>query len=403
MLTKDLQNLSTAAGHVIHNLLKEGDQPRYSRDEIIRLCCILTTAEYCVETVEQLEAKLKEKCDETYADKIDLSDEKDIFHRCISNCIQLMVQDIEWGCEAALIVMNKVKRKSKLHLKPKKIFKNVFSFIQTVWYNIQNVGDQSPFVNSIHSNFQTTIPIIRDNLSASRKYYTQFCHKFVNSFIPRYINALYKCRLMNSSSAVASDASASNLNSSMNSSMNTNNASILGCEQLLLDTHSLKTILLDLPSIGSQVKRKAPASYSKVVVKGMTKAEMIIKIAMQSISPAQTFIEQYLKLLPDSSPVEFMKIMDMKGLKRSDSTYLVELYKRMAPKDVQQSTNPFENDGDVMDSGSSMPMQKSPSSSENTLASTIKQTASNVTSTLTASADKGRIRKLENLIKKRLP
>lgn len=108
MLTKDFQNLSTAAGNVLQNFLKEGDQPRYSRDEIVRLCCILTTAEYCVETVDQLEAKLKEKSDEAYTDKIDLSDEKDIFHRCISNCIHLMVQDIECGCEAALVVMNKV-------------------------------------------------------------------------------------------------------------------------------------------------------------------------------------------------------------------------------------------------------------------------------------------------------
>lgn len=111
MLTKDFQNLSTAAtaaGNVLQNLLKESDQPRYSRDEIVRLCSILTTSEYCLETVEQLEAKLKEKCDEAYTDKIDFSDEKDIFHRCISNCIHLMVQDIEAGCEAALIVMNKV-------------------------------------------------------------------------------------------------------------------------------------------------------------------------------------------------------------------------------------------------------------------------------------------------------
>ena len=43
--------------------------------------------------------------------------------------------------------------------------------------------------------------------------------------------------------------------------------------QLLLDTHSLKMVLLDLPSIGSQVVRKAPASYTKIVVKGMTRAE----------------------------------------------------------------------------------------------------------------------------------
>lgn len=207
---------------------------------------------------------------------------------------------------------------------------------------------------------------------------------------------------MNSSSASNSDSA----NANASSGAANNNSSILGCEQLLLDTHSLKTILLDLPSIGSQVKRKAPASYSKVVVKGMTKAEMIIKIVMQPTTPAQAFIEHYLKLLPESSQIEFNKIMDMKGLRRSDSTYLLELYKRMAPKDiVQQSTNPFENDIDSIEGSTSTSTSnviKSPSN-ENSIASTIKQTASNVTSSLTSSADKGRIRKLENLIKKRLP
>ena len=32
--------------------------------------------------------------------------------------------------------------------------------------------------------------------------------------------------------------------------------------QLLLDTHSLKTVLLELPSLGSQVSRKAPARWA---------------------------------------------------------------------------------------------------------------------------------------------
>lgn len=205
---------------------------------------------------------------------------------------------------------------------------------------------------------------------------------------------------MNSSSASNSDAAGANASSAAAN----NNSSILGCEQLLLDTHSLKTILLDLPSIGSQVKRKAPPSYSKVVVKGMTRAEMIIKMVMQPTTPAQAFIEHYLKLLPESSQTEFNKIMDMKGLKRSDSTYLLELYKRMAPKDtVQPSTNPFENDSDTTEANTPLTNAIRSPSGENSIASTIKQTASNVTSSLTASADKGRIRKLENLIKKRLP
>lgn len=138
----------------------------------------------------------------------------------------------------------------------------------------------------------------------------------------------------------------------------------------------------------------------------MLKAEMIIKIVMQPITPAQTFIEQYCRILPDSSQTEFNKIMDMKGLKRSDSTYLLELYKRMAPKDtVQSSTNPFENDSDIAEASSPMTNILKTPSNDNSIASTIKQTASNAALSLTASAsaDKGRIRKLENLIKKRLP
>lgn len=88
--------------------------------------------------------------------------------------------------------------------------------------------------------------------------------------------------------------------------------------------------------------------------------------------------------------------MDMKGLKRSDSTYLLELYKRMAPKESQSSTNPFEDDTDT---STMTNIQKTPTNENSSLASTIKNTAAS----LTASADKGRIRKLENLIKKRLP
>lgn len=71
-----------------------------------------------------------------------------------------------------------------------------------------------------------------------------------SSFIPKFISAIYKCRPV----------------------------SPVGAEQLLLDTHSLKTVLQDLPSIGSHVARKAPASYTKIVIKGMTKGEMILKV-----------------------------------------------------------------------------------------------------------------------------
>lgn len=35
----------------------------------------------------------------------------------------------------------------------------------------------------------------------------------------------------------------------------------VGIEQLLLDAHSLKTALLEMPTVNSAVARKAPATY----------------------------------------------------------------------------------------------------------------------------------------------
>lgn len=387
LLTKDLQNLSTAAGQVIHNFLKEGEAPRFTMDDIRKICYVLATAEYCLETVQQLEDKLKEKIEKSYVSRVDLSDEKDVFHRIISNCIQLLVQDLDTGCEQSLTMMTKMS-----------------------WHNISNVGDQSSFVNQIVINLKQSVPVIRDNLASSRKYYTQFCHKFVNSFIPKYINTLYKLRPTtsgsgSSSGSMVNSASGSSLSEGANNPSSNPAGNILGCEQLLLDTHSLKTVLMDLPSIGSQVQRKPPASYTKVVVKGMAKAEMIIKVVMQPIYPSTLYIEQYLKLLPESSVVEFHKILEMKSVKKIEQQQLVELYKRSCP---QQSTQSFgAGDGHMVAAsgnagGGDAPLSQSQQAAA-LAATAISGAGSSIIALGDSLMDKGRIKKIENLIKNRLP
>uniref|UniRef100_A0A8C7RDG6 VPS53 subunit of GARP complex n=1 Tax=Oncorhynchus mykiss TaxID=8022 RepID=A0A8C7RDG6_ONCMY len=160
------------------------------------------------------------------------------------------------------------------------------------------------------------------------------------SFIPKFINHLFRCKPI----------------------------SMVGAEQLLLDTHSLKTVLLDLPSIGSQVVRKAPASYTKIVVKGMTRAEMILKVVMAPHEPSVVFVDNYIKLLADGNPETFQKTLDMKGLKRSEQSSMLELFRQRLP------TPPSGADG-----GPSLSF-----------------------STPTPEQENSRIRKLEKLIKKRL-
>ncbi|KZC09263.1 PREDICTED: vacuolar protein sorting-associated protein 53 homolog [Dufourea novaeangliae] len=277
-ITRDFRDLSTS-GFIqnFQSFLKEGENTRFSKEEQSRICCILTTAEYCLETTQQLEEKLREKTDKCYAEKINLSQEQDIFHNVISNCIQLLVQDLESACESALTAMTKVQ-----------------------WSVIEVVGDQSNYVNTIVAHLRQTIPTIRDRLSSCRKYFTQLCVKFSSSFIVKLVQQLYKCKPLNT----------------------------VGAEQLLLDVHMLKTALLDLPSTGYQVQRKAPATYTKVVVKGMATAEMILKIVMSPIETPKDFVKQCRMRLPDLQAPEFQKILDMKGLKKTEQVLLLEQFKQ---------------------------------------------------------------------------
>ncbi|XP_012377162.1 vacuolar protein sorting-associated protein 53 homolog isoform X2 [Dasypus novemcinctus] len=311
---------SSSGGLTISSLLKEkegSEVAKFTLEELCLICSILSTAEYCLATTQQLEEKLKEKVDVSLTERINLTGEMDTFSTVISSSIQLLVQDLDAACDPALTAMSKMQ-----------------------WQNVEHVGDQSPYVTSVILHIKQNVPIIRDNLASTRKYFTQFCIKFANSFIPKFITHLFKCKPI----------------------------SMVGAEQLLLDTHSLKMVLLDLPSIGSQVVRKAPASYTKIVVKGMTRAEMILKVVMAPHEPLVVFVDNYIKLLTDCNTETFQKILDMKGLKRSEQSSMLELFRQRLP------TPPSGAEG---------------SSSLSLMAPTPEQESS-------------RIRKLEKLIKKRL-
>ncbi|XP_068945808.1 vacuolar protein sorting-associated protein 53 homolog isoform X2 [Petaurus breviceps papuanus] len=165
---------STSGGLTISSLLKEkegSEVAKFTLEELCLICSILSTAEYCLATTQQLEEKLKEKVDASLIERINLTGEMDTFSTVISNSIQLLVQDLDAACDPALTAMSKMQ-----------------------WQNVEHVGDQSPYVTSVILHIKQNVPIIRDNLASTRKYFTQFCIKFANSFIPKFINHLFKCK-----------------------------------------------------------------------------------------------------------------------------------------------------------------------------------------------------------------
>ena len=76
------QESITSASGLIQSILKEGENlTKFTEDEQCRICSILCTAEYCMETTQQLEDKLKEKVDPELVSSSNLSAQQDMFHK----------------------------------------------------------------------------------------------------------------------------------------------------------------------------------------------------------------------------------------------------------------------------------------------------------------------------------
>ena len=70
LMTRDIKEISTQLQN-FHTLLKEGEQIKLLEpNEKVLVCSVIVTAEYIIETTQQLEAKLKEKVDRGLADSI---------------------------------------------------------------------------------------------------------------------------------------------------------------------------------------------------------------------------------------------------------------------------------------------------------------------------------------------
>lgn len=273
-----------AAG-LLQSLLR--DDAGRNKIEPNQVCSVILTADYCLETTQQLEKKLKERIDATLVSRVDFKPELDIFNELISGCIQLLIQHIELGCEQGFSAM-----------------------IKTQWSSVETPVGHSQFVDDIINSLQSQLPLIRDYLKEGRKYFVQLCNKFIVLFTHKYITNLFRCKLLSQG----------------------------GAEQLLLDTHTLKKFLIHLPCANSEIKT-APASYTKAAIKGMSKAEMILKVVLVPHGTVSNFIESYFKLLPESNSAEFQRILEVKGVKRNEAVQLLEAY------------NKYANDNNAVNSG----------------------------------------------------
>ncbi|XP_062229042.1 vacuolar protein sorting-associated protein 53 A-like isoform X2 [Phragmites australis] len=237
------------------------------------ICYIVNTAEYCHQTSGELAENVAKMINPQFADKVDMSEVQDEFSAVITKALMTLVHGLETKFDAEMVAMTRVP-----------------------WATLESVGDQSEYVNGISSILSSSIPVLGSLLSPT--YFQYFLDKLAASLGPRFYLNIYKCK----------------------------HISETGAQQMLLDTQAVKTILLDIPALGKQ--STVAASYSKFVSREMSKAEALLKVIL---SPVDSVANTYRALLPEGTPLEFQRILDLKGLKKADQQAILEDFNKHAP------------------------------------------------------------------------
>jgi hypothetical protein len=245
------------------------------------LCLIVNTGEYCNEALPSVQESIQKLTEQPYRDQVDLSPLQEEFGVLINKAVAAMVASITIKLSKCLAVMGR-----------------------TNWATLDSVGDQSDYVTSVHQVLVEQMPSVAAMLSPA--YHKYICSTLAGQFIPRFVDAIFKSKRV----------------------------SDMGAQQLALDAHAIKDILLNLPAIASKksaTPRRAAKDYIKFVGKEMGHAEALLKTL---ISPPERLVATFRALLPKSGAENLVQIMNLRGIRKSDQQALFDLFNAAAkPED----------------------------------------------------------------------
>lgn len=268
--------------------LAKGIPPRepspLSKTQIGSLCLIVSTAEYCAQTLPALENSLKKQIDEQFTPQVNLENVGNSLRTVLNQAIEAIATGICAKLSKALVAMLKIP-----------------------WATLERVGDQSAYVNQINDALKEDLPMCTKLLSES--HHSFLCTRLVAIFIPKFLESIYKTRRV----------------------------AELGAQQLSLDATAIKSIMNNIPLIEETItevdeagnetiqasKRKVTRVFSRRVKKEMTNVEAVLKTLS---SPSESIIMTLKAMQPDFVPQDLTNIMNLRGLKRSEQQALVDAY-----------------------------------------------------------------------------
>ncbi len=131
---------------------------------------VLNTSDYCFNTCNQLEGKIKSRMEEGFKSSIDLQSQADTFMGVASTAIRALVRKVETDIEGTWREMRNVG-----------------------WSKMESVGDQSPYVEEMLRRIKSKGAEIL-GLLHKQQYARAFCDNLVELVANTYLTNIFQCK-----------------------------------------------------------------------------------------------------------------------------------------------------------------------------------------------------------------
>lgn len=251
-------------------------QVKLAEGDVEVICLIVNTAEHCIDMLKQLEKALTGRLEAPLKDKVDFSDQEDEFRSVITKSLSVLVLGMDTRLDISLSAL-----------------------MRHNWAAVEMVGDQSEYIGAMRAALADVGT--RAGPALPPNYFRFFCDKLLRSLAPRMLESVFRCRAI----------------------------STAGCQQLRLDVEALKGALIGMAKAGQHTEDSAAwaVSFTADVNVQLAPLEAVLKVVS---SPAGALLDTFMELLPDASPSEFQRIADLKGLKRSELSAVLDDYSKRA-------------------------------------------------------------------------
>jgi hypothetical protein len=230
---------------------------------------VLNTADYCFNTSNSLEDKIKSRIDDNLKDSVDLQSQADAFMGIASAAVRGLVRRVEVDLEPSWREMR-----------------------NTAWSKIESCENQSSYIKGLQSRIKERSNEILGMLH-KQQYARAFADNLVELLASTYISNIAQCRPISEG----------------------------GAEQMLLDTHEIRNTLSHI------LPGTPPALFLKRVTGAFGKIEPLLKTLQVRPSPPEAMVQAYLIHIADLSEVNFRKVLELKGIRsKAEQTHLVELF-----------------------------------------------------------------------------